>query len=62
MSEREQILKVQGKGFTYSHGDHILKMLLGPILQKYDDLDEKPLRKLVNSRSNKKTYCQCIIS
>jgi hypothetical protein len=53
LSEREQIIKVQGKGFTYSHGDHILKMLLGPILQKYDDLDEKPLRK---------QHCNCTIS
>lgn len=42
-SERDEILAVQGKGFSYSHGDHILKMLLGAVLQKYDDLDEKPL-------------------
>lgn len=41
ISEREEILSVQGVDFPYSHGDHILKMLLGPILQKYDDLDEK---------------------
>jgi len=41
LSERDQILAVQGKSFSYSHGDHIVKMLLGPILQKYDDLDEK---------------------
>jgi hypothetical protein len=41
LTEREQILKVQGHDFSYSHGDHVLKMLLGPILQRYDDLDEK---------------------
>jgi hypothetical protein len=64
LSEREQIIKVQGKGFTYSHGDHILKMLLGPILQKYDDLDEKPLNKSASVASNNKNKnnCNCIIS
>lgn len=41
ISERKDIIAVQGKDFPYSHGDHIIKMLLGPILQKYDDLDEK---------------------
>ena len=41
LSERDQILAVQGRNFTYSHGDHVIKMLLGPLLQKYDDLDEK---------------------
>lgn len=55
LSEREQILKIQGKSFSYSHGDHILKMLLGPILQKYDDLDEKRL-----NRKHKKTDI-CVI-
>jgi hypothetical protein len=45
LSERKQILAIQGQNFSYSHGDHILKMLLGPILQKYDDLDEKPINK-----------------
>lgn len=45
LSERKQILDIQGKNFSYSHGDHILKMLLGPILQKYDDLDEKPINR-----------------
>lgn len=44
LTERGQILAVQGSSFTYSHGDHVLKMLLGPVLQKYDDLDEKPLK------------------
>jgi len=42
-SEYKQIIAIQGKSFSYSRGDHILKMLLGPILQKYDDLDEKPI-------------------
>ena len=62
LSEREQILKIQGRGFTYSHGDHILKMLLGPILQKYDDLDEKPLNTLVITQKQIVNNCYCNIS
>ncbi len=56
LSERKQIIAIQGNDFSYSHGDHILKMLLGPILQKYDDLDEKKIRcnKKKNKNKNKK--------
>ncbi|VBB17849.1 hypothetical protein YASMINEVIRUS_312 [Yasminevirus sp. GU-2018] len=66
-SEREQILEIQGSGFSYSHGDHVLKMLLGPILQKYDDLDEKPLKRSTQSGSvrrssnTKQKSSDCII-
>lgn len=64
LTERTQILNVQGSSFSYSHGDHILKMLLGPVLQKYDDLDEKPIKKPTGSvslnRRNKKQN-DCVI-
>lgn len=56
ISEREQILKVQGQCFTYSQGDHILKMLLGPILQKYCDLDGNKLQQ--NSQCEKNSQCE----
>lgn len=42
-SERAEVLKVQGKNFPFSRGDYIMKMLLGPVMQRYDDLDEKRL-------------------
>lgn len=60
LSERDQILKVQGSDFTYSHGDHVLKMLLGPVLQKYDDMDEKPLKRITRyvPEQNKNTQVQ----
>lgn len=54
LTEREQILKIQGQNFSYSHGDHILKMLLGPIFQKYDDLDEKQICSNGHKKNNKK--------
>jgi hypothetical protein len=53
LSERKQILDVQGKNFSYSHGDHIIKMLLGPIFQKYDDLDEKRIKSTKHAKSTK---------
>jgi len=43
-SEYYEIISIQGRDFSYTHGDHILKMLLGPILQKYDELDEIPIK------------------
>jgi hypothetical protein len=53
LSEREEILAVQGSNFSYSHGDHVLKMLLGPILQRYDDLDEKKIQRSNTTSSRK---------
>lgn len=58
LSERDQILKVQGKDFTYTHGDHILKMLLGPILEKYDEIDEKKMKPLNAKSKSKKKSCE----
>jgi hypothetical protein len=65
-SEKDQIISVQGKDFTYTHGDHILKMLLGAVLQKYDDLDEKPFysrstMQNQNRHKKKKTNSDCCI-
>lgn len=52
LSERDQILKIQGRDFTYTHGDHVLKMLLGPILEKYDQIDEKKMNRNGNNHNS----------
>lgn len=44
ITEKNIILKIQGSNFQYSYGDHIIKMLLGAVLNKYDDLNEKKIR------------------
>ena len=41
--------KVQGKIFSYTYGDHIVRLLLGPICQEWDNLDEKKLGKKTNN-------------
>lgn len=60
-TEKSEILKVQGKDFTYTIGDHILKMILGPIFQKFDDLDEKPLPGYSKNYTKKKRHGGCMI-
>ncbi|VBB17580.1 hypothetical protein YASMINEVIRUS_43 [Yasminevirus sp. GU-2018] len=40
ITERDDILKIQGSYFEYTRTDHLIKMMLGPILKKYNDLDE----------------------
>jgi len=58
-SEYNEIISIQGKDFSYTHGDHVLKMLLGPLLQKYDELDEIPIKpkKIVQYRDNTHDGC-----
>lgn len=53
-SEKDQVMKVQGSHFTYTQGDHILKMMLGPIFDKYDKLDEQPLPKRKSTQAHKR--------
>ena len=40
MTERKQILKVQGARFPFSYGDYVVKALAGPIDSRLDSLDE----------------------
>ena len=40
VSEKKQVLDVQRRGFKYTYGSHIARLLLGPVYQKYDDMDE----------------------
>jgi hypothetical protein len=70
-SERIEVLKVQENQFEYTYGDHAVRIMLSPIIPKYDQLDEIKLhinddggiiddmkpKKLIN----KKKQC-CLIS
>ena len=38
-SEREEVLKAQGRSFAFSRGDWIVKAMLGPVLPYFDELD-----------------------
>ena len=40
-SERAEVVKAQGKGFRFSRGDYVVKLLLGAIDPDMDRLDEK---------------------
>lgn len=42
-SEREEVLRVQGRRFPFTAGDYVVKTLLGAIDPLYDNLDEKKL-------------------
>tara|TARA_B110001469_G_scaffold127617_1_gene149296 strand:- start:2288 stop:3088 length:801 start_codon:yes stop_codon:yes gene_type:complete len=44
-SELQEVKKAQGRKFKYSFGDHIVRLLLGPICPELDKLDEKKIRK-----------------
>jgi hypothetical protein len=39
-SELKEIIQKQGPNVIYTKGDHIARMLLGPIFEKYDQMDE----------------------
>ena len=39
-SEKKEVLSAQGKYFKYTYGDHIVRLLLGPICKDLDKLDE----------------------
>jgi hypothetical protein len=41
-SEKEQILEAQGKNFTFTRGDYIVKTILGSVIPTLDKLDKKP--------------------
>ncbi|KAJ3031381.1 UNVERIFIED_CONTAM: hypothetical protein HDU68_004460 [Siphonaria sp. JEL0065] len=43
LTERSQILAVQGAGFPFSRGDWVCKMLLGAVDTEIDALDECPV-------------------
>lgn len=42
-SELQEVKKAQGRQFKYSFGDHIVRLLLGPLCPELDKLDEKKI-------------------
>ena len=56
-SELIEVQKAQGKGFRYTFGDHIVRLLVGPLYPELDKLDECPLTQ--NDYNNQ--GCNCII-
>lgn len=42
-SEKREITSIQGSSFPFSEADYLLKMLLGPRITLWDNLDEKKL-------------------
>ena len=46
-SELKEVKKAQGKKFKYTFGDHIVRLLLGPICPELDKLDEKKINKCI---------------
>lgn len=49
-SELKEVKKAQGKNFNYTFGDHVVRLLLGPLCPELDKLDEKSINN-----------CNCII-
>ena len=45
LSERKEVIAVQGKEFSYSLGDHTSRLLLGPLCPELDSLDETKIKK-----------------
>ncbi|VVU95516.1 hypothetical protein CPAV1605_1267 [seawater metagenome] len=43
ISELREVRKKQGRNFSYTIGDHVVRLLLGPICKEMDQLDEKKL-------------------
>jgi hypothetical protein len=55
-SELKEVKAVQGKDFSYTFGDHVVRLLLGPLCPELDKLDESKLS------SSKSFRCgRCII-
>lgn len=52
ISERKEVQKVQGSDFSYTFGDHVVRLLLGPLCPELDELDEKKISK----KKNKSCY------
>jgi len=67
-SERQEILKVQGKNFPFSYGDYVVKILMGAVDGWFDTLDERRVSANAppgdrQSKRGKKTSscCSCSI-
>jgi hypothetical protein len=45
LSEKKEVQSVQGNNYKYSLGDHVARLLLGPICPELDSLDESKISK-----------------
>ena len=57
-SEYKEVIKVQGPKFQYTFGDHVVRLMLGPIMQKYDDMDEKKFESSSKSSTKNKNIIE----
>ena len=48
ISERKEVLDAQGSDFHYTFGDHVARLLLGPLFPEIDALDEKQSNYMCN--------------
>ncbi|CAF3453434.1 unnamed protein product [Rotaria socialis] len=53
-SERAEILAVQGKRFSFSYGDYVVKLLLGSVDSWFDYLDEKKVDRMSSMKHQRR--------
>ena len=41
ISERLEVLRARGSNFRFTYGDYVVKILLGSVDKKIDNLDER---------------------
>jgi hypothetical protein len=56
-SELKEVKAVQGKDFSYTFGDHVVRLLLGPLCPELDQLDESKLSSSKSFRCGKRGKC-----
>ena len=56
-SELKEVQQAQGKGFRYTFGDHIVRLLVGPLYPELDHLDEYS----ITQNNNINYRCNCVI-
>ena len=54
----KEVLQVQGSQFRYTFGDHVVRLLLGPLCDELDKLDEIPLS---NDKTKKNNKYSCVL-
>lgn len=73
ISEKKEVLKVQGEDFSFTYAHYIVKTVLGCVIPELDNLDEIPYhinsdgvlipKRLIGSMNKHKDHgCRCIIS
>ena len=60
ISEKKEVLAAQGNDFKYNFEDHIVRLLLGPICQELDSLDEYKIKKSKNTIKSNECVCRIL--